>query len=226
MEELAKQYVIDNVGKNNYVNTLSDAPVASFPPGFVLKHEKKDDIPAMCLSYINQIYILYTTKIETGRIWSNVRMSVSVRGYFALDTIDASNLPTEVQAVSVTSAKRTVSLANETTLGYNNVIQELMKFNRNKLRRASESRSEDNILAMLLPSFQLMSETPPPPLTLPPPPPPLPPIYFPTIPPPPPLPPIYFPTIPPPPPLPVKRSYSSDGLEEVLPPLEQCIRII
>lgn len=208
MEELAKQYIIDNVGKNNYVNTLTDAPVASFPPGFVLKYaqrEKKDDIPAMCLSYINQIYILYTTKTETGRIWSNVRTTVSVKGYFALDTIDTSNLPTEVLAVSVAPVKRPVLSAK--IVSYNNVVQELMKFDRNTLRRAGESRSEDNILAMLSPSAPSFMPPPPPP--------PLPQkVYYPmTLP-------------PPPPPLPVKRLHSSDGLEDVLPPLVECIRII
>ena len=240
MEELAKQYVIDCVGKNNFVNTLLDRQlVTSYPAGYVLKYaqgEKKEDvdIPSMALSYINQIYILYTTKTETGRLWSSIRTSVTTKGYFAIDTVKlVCNLSTNISSASKVPMKKPDSDNTSVTItNYNSVVQELMQFNRNNLRNASDPRLEDIMImpphyfSLTLPSIPLTMPLPPPlplspiPLTMPPPPP-LSPIPL-TMPPPPPLP--LSPCIPIPPPLPMRRG-SSDGLDasKNLPLLDECM---
>jgi hypothetical protein len=132
MKEKAVQYICDNVGKNNYVETLDsneykDAPLEKYPRGFILKWAKNTD-------YIRQIDIYFNHELK-GYIYGKYKDS-EYKGFFAIipcTDFDQEAISSSGGLKGPTKAQSQYEVSGQSRSNYSALISELNdRFNAHK----------------------------------------------------------------------------------------------
>jgi hypothetical protein len=124
MKEKAVQYICDNVGKNNYVETLDsneykDAPLEKYPRGFILKWAKNTD-------YIRQIDIYFNHELK-GYIYGKYKDS-EYKGFFAIipcTDFDQEAISSSGALKGPTKAQSQYEVSGQSRSNYSALISEL-----------------------------------------------------------------------------------------------------
>jgi hypothetical protein len=127
LTEHAQKYVIDEVGRNNFVDTLEDnKEVSSYATGYVLKYDTEDN---------TRINVYKNNEVVIGRLWSSKHINTTTIGYFKITESSDFDLSTGVTHTSSAIHIKSHVNNDSTRMRYANVINEILEYQRKKMSK-------------------------------------------------------------------------------------------